>query len=386
MKTEANAGILSGMRKRPGRTALAVLSLAVGASGAAAEDFRLFPSTVPASHFFASPEEPKPRFRLAALLRWLPWSAGEGGEEEQLHIAVELAKAETADTSPLQLLPPRTPAPFLNTPTMLTTSVTLVGAGIYGLTAGWAHGFNSFHVGNEKWFGPNTYAGGVDKVSHFIVCASLGRELAWAYDHEGHGRAESTAMAFGVATLSGLLVEVVDGFTPYGFAWEDFTADALGAATGVLLTRGGLNDLIGLRLGKVPTGFDDSRLEGRATLGTVYVTEIYSADLKIAGLARRMRFDPGPARFLMTSVTYNTKGYGYAPPVPERQRLVGFELGLNVPEILSAVGVPETTWWGTFLYKALNFFRIPFTSFGFRYDLDRGKWHGPDTGDKFYRN
>jgi uncharacterized protein YfiM (DUF2279 family) len=383
MKTAANVGILSGMAQSLRRVALAVLFL-LAASRAAAEGFRLFHSTVPASsYFFPPPEDGAPRFHLAALMRWLPWS---GGEEEHLRIAVEFATEGTPDTYLLPLLPPRKSGPFLNTPTMLTTSVTLVGAGIFGLTAGWAHGFHSFHFGNEQWFGRNTYAGGSDKASHFIVCATLGRELAWAYDHEGHERAESTAMAFGVATLSGLLVEIVDGFTPYGFAWEDFTADALGAATGVILTRAGLNDLLGLRLGKVPTGFDDSGLEGRATLGTVYVTEIYSADLKIAGLARRMRFDPGPARFLMTSVTYNTKGFGYEPPVPERQRLVGFELGLNVPEILSAAGVPETTWWGIFLYKALNFFRIPFTSFGFRYDLDRKTWHGPDTGEKFYPN
>lgn len=97
-----------------------------------------------------------------------------------------------------------------------------------------------------------------------------------------------------------------------------------------------------------------------------------------------MQFNPGPARFLMTSVTYSTKGYGYVPPVPNRQRLIGFEIGLNVPEILTAVGVPQTTWWGIFLHKAFNFFRIPFTSFGFRYDLNSKTWHGPDTGNVFY--
>jgi hypothetical protein len=37
------------------------------------------------------------------------------------------------------------------------------------------------------------------------------------------------------------------------------------------------------------------------------------------------------------------------------------------------------------LYKVFNFFRIPFTSFGWRYDLNANKWHGPDTGNKYYR-
>jgi hypothetical protein len=110
---------------------------------------------------------------------------------------------------------------------------------------------------------------------------------------------------------------------------------------------------------------------------------MYSGDLKISGLAKRMNFDPGPARFLLLSATYDTRAYGYTPARPDRQRNVGVELGLNLPEILRAVGVPNTTWWGISLYKALEFFRIPFTSFGFHYDMNSGTWRGPDTGNKF---
>jgi uncharacterized protein YfiM (DUF2279 family) len=384
MNTAAKPGRLSGMGKRLRHASLAVLALAWLAPRANADVFRLFPSTVPASYFFAPPEEAAPGFRLADLLRWRPWS---GADSERFRIRVDLVLVEAAapDLSALPPLPPLTEPPLLNKPTLLTTGVTLVGAGLYGLSAGWAHGFNNYHWGDEGWFGLNSYGGGSDKASHFIVCTALARELAWVYDRQGHTEAESTALAFGITTLSGLIVEVVDGYTPYGFGWQDLTMDVLGAATGLLLTRNGLDDLIGFRLGKVPSGIPDGELDEREPfLGTAYSTEVYSADLKIAGLSRRMRFDPGPARFLMTSVTYSTKGYGYVPPVPERQRLIGFELGLNVPEILLAVGVRETTWWGTFLLKAFNFFRIPFTSFGFRYDLNSHTWHGPDTGNIFY--
>lgn len=383
MNKAANPGILPGMGKWLRRVLLAVLSLASLAPRARAEDFRLFPSTVPASHFFPPPDEAAPRFRLADLLRWRPWS---GGDSERFRIGVDLARGgETPPDVSARPPPPRMAPPLLSTPTILTNGVVFVGASLYGVSAGWAHGFNSFRVGDEGWFGPDTYGGGSDKASHFIVCASIGRELTWVYDRQGHTEAQSTALAFGMSALSGLIVEVADGFTPYGFSWQDLTADFLGAATGIVLTRQGLNDLIGLRIGKVPSGIPDADLdESEPSLGTAYSTEVYSADLKIAGLARRLRFEPGPARFLLTSVTYSTKGYGYVPPIPDRQRLVGFEIGLNVPEILSAAGVPETTWWGGFLYKALNFFRIPFTSFGFRYDLNSKTWHGPDTGNKFY--
>lgn len=371
------------MRTSLRRIPLAALSVALLAPLAGGEELRLFPATVPASGVFAVPEGAAPsRFRLAVRLAWPP--AGTG-DSERFRIGVDHAAPEETPREVLAAPAGASVPSVLARSTALTTGVVLVGASIYGASAGWAHGFNAFRSGDEQWFGRDTYGGGSDKSSHFIVCASLARELAWVYDHQGHTRTESTALALGVTVLSGLIVEVWDGFTPYGFSWQDLTADVLGTATGLILTRGGLNDLIGLRIGKVGTGIPESETdESEPFLGTAYSTEVYSADLKIAGVARRLRFRPGPARFLLTSLTYSTKGYGYVPPIPDRQRLVGFELGLNLPEILSAVGVPETTWWGIFLYKALNFFRIPFTSFGFRYDLNSGTWHGPDTGNKFY--
>ena len=375
---------MSGMGKRLGRVLLAALSLILLAPRAGAQEFRLFPPTVPASQFFPPANEAAPPLLLADSLRWHPRSSADS-ERWGIDVELEMRGPLAPDESVLPAPPPGTEPPLLGKPTLLVTGVTLVGASLYGVSAGWAHGFNDYHWGDEGWFGLNSYGGGSDKASHFIVCSALGRELAWVYDLQGHTRTQSTALAFGVTVLSGLIVEVADGFTPYGFGWQDLTMDVLGAATGLLLTRNGLDDLIGLRLGKVPSGIPEGELDDReAFLGTAYSTEVYSADLKLAGLGRRMRFNPGPARFLMTSVTYNTKGYGYIPPVPDRQRLVGFEIGLNVPEILSAAGVPDTTWWGIFLYKAFNFFRIPFTSFGFRYDLNSKTWHGPDTGNIFY--
>jgi hypothetical protein len=92
-----------------------------------------------------------------------------------------------------------------------------------------------------------------------------------------------------------------------------------------------------------------------------------------------MRRDPGPARFLLLSVTYGTKGYHYVP-VGERERNLGLEFGLNVPEAMRALGVPEDPWWGKVLYTTFRFIRIPYTAWGWRYDLNHHRWHGPDTG------
>jgi uncharacterized protein YfiM (DUF2279 family) len=273
-------------------------------------------------------------------------------------------------------------------PKLFTRSTTLVTTGVLVAMTAWAalgvqkDEFTPFFLEHEKFFGKDTYAGGADKCSHFILSAFLARDLAWVYEKQGHPRDQSLALSLGVTLLAGVIQEVGDGFTPYGYAWEDIVADTLGGVTGAALSYYNLNDLIGLRFGFIANDVppDPCCVE---SLGENYSNEIYSGDLKIAGLAKRMHFNPGPARFLLLSATYSTKAYGFDPARPDRQRNVGVDIGLNLPEIMTAVGVPENTWWGTILYKALNVFRIPFTAFGVRYDLNHKKWHGPDTGQKF---
>ena len=53
------------------------------------------------------------------------------------------------------------------------------------------------------------------------------------------------------------------------------------------------------------------------------------------------------------------------------------------PEVLAAARVPEDRWWGRALYFFFNFFRIPYTQIGVRYDLNHHKWHGPDAGSSY---
>ncbi|MGZ5429521.1 MAG: hypothetical protein ACXWFS_10970 [Thermoanaerobaculia bacterium] len=45
--------------------------------------------------------------------------------------------------------------------------------------------------------------------------------------------------------------------------------------------------------------------------------------------------------------------------------------------------MPEQKWWGKFLLLVGTYFRFPYTSFGWHYDLNHGTWSGPDTGDRF---
>ncbi len=234
-----------------------------------------------------------------------------------------------------------------------------------------------FHVTNEGWFGRDTYAGGADKTSHFVSYYAVTRIMSEFNLAFGASRDQAALLASGVSLLAGVATEIGDGTNRYGFSWEDVGMDALGAAAGLAVLHFRVDDLIGFRYGLVPA--PESDVFG---LGKDYSLEIYTGDLKIAGLSRRAGFNAGPARFLLLSASFGVKGYPYSPP-EIRQRQVGLELGIDFGEVLEAVGVPRNRWWGTILYTLFDILRIPYTAWGFRYDLNGKKWYGPDTGDSF---
>ena len=71
----------------------------------------------------------------------------------------------------------------------------------------------------------------------------------------------------------------------------------------------------------------------------------------------------GPARFLTLSLNYGSKGYRFSP-VDLRERNAGVDLGLNMAEILTAIGVREDTWWGLPLLKFFTYYRLEYTAAG----------------------
>jgi Predicted periplasmic lipoprotein (DUF2279) len=240
----------------------------------------------------------------------------------------------------------------------------------------------SFHVTHEGFFGRDTYVGGADKVSHFVEFAIVTKEVANLYGTIGFSRRDSILLASGVTALAGLMNEIGDGTNQYGFSWEDLTMDLLGIGTAAAISWAGLDDLVGFRGGILlpPAGSKTCcQVQGR---GRDYSNEIYTADLQIEGLARRLDLTVGPLRYLLFSATYGTKGYPTGLP-ESRERQIGFEIGLNFKVILDDLGARRGTWWGYSLHVVFDNFRIPFTSVGYRYDLNHGRWTGPDNGNGF---
>ena len=286
------------------------------------------------------------------------------------------AAGDQATAAPLP--PPR----LFDTKTKIVTASVVLGAPVVGYFAWWRTSSHSnFEFANERWFQRDTYAGGADKASHIFVGYATTLALQGAYRALGKTPAEARGLALGVMALTGALIEIGDGYSQYGFSWEDITANAVGSLLATGLDAWGLKDTVGLRFGYVKALIPDAccRYGG---YGDDYSKEIYSADLKLAGLLPRLGVKSGPARFLLLSMTYGSKGYRYSAE-PVRERNVGVEIGLNLREVLLAAGVPEKKWWGKAMLALGTYFRFPYTSFGWHYDLNHGTWRGPDTGDRF---
>ncbi|HTR03120.1 MAG TPA: DUF2279 domain-containing protein [Thermoanaerobaculia bacterium] len=271
--------------------------------------------------------------------------------------------------------PPPAPAKLFTQPVAIWTGAALFIAVVNAAQAPINYGTQSFHTTDESFFQSWTYSGGADKASHFTVSANTAGLLYDAYRLNGLSPDQSFGLSLVTTFLAGVVVEIGDGISPYGFSAQDLTADAFGTLAGTLVKRFGLDDLIWFSLGKIPTTVPVA--DDTASLGSDYSNEMYTLNFKFAGLAPRVHAQPGFERFFESSFAFFTKGYGYAPPIPTRYQEVGFEVGLNFHEILEAFGVSESTWWGDTLLRAANFVRVPFTQIGAYYNLTNHRWYGP---------
>jgi hypothetical protein len=251
--------------------------------------------------------------------------------------------------------------------TLFSTLIPIVSIGAVTANSLVAYDTNHpFRIHEEGWFGEKTVNGGADKASHltdYYVIASLFEDT---YKMLGYSKNEAIMWGVGVAIATGLANEVSDGFTRHGFSFEDLAMDSGGAVAAGLVSVTNTRDLLGMRTSHLPS--------------STYTHDVYSADFKFSGLAERLGVNLGPLRWLLFSVTYNAKGYRVQPP-EEHQRQLGFEIGLNLQQILFDLKVSRGTWWGYPLHLVADNIRFPFTAVGMRVDLNRGKWLGPNSGN-----
>jgi hypothetical protein len=132
--------------------------------------------------------------------------------------------------------------PEQHTPSSIrrVASIGLVGgslalSGIWAFDEWWKGNASRFHFLHEGWF--NDYSLGIDKVGHFYTSYFYFRMfnniLLWG-EHD-----EDVAFwwAAGATALFAVGVEAGDGFSPYGFSYEDLTANFLGLGYAMLQAR-----------------------------------------------------------------------------------------------------------------------------------------------------
>ncbi len=299
------------------------------------------------------------------------------------HLAAGVEADDPPAPSPVQAeAPPPAPQKVFDSKTTLFSAGVLVATPVLGYFSWWRNDWDGhFKVTNEGWFGEESYAGGADKASHIFFSYAMTLAFQSAYRSFGKTPAEARGLALGLTVLSGFLIEMGDGMSRYGFSWEDATANTIGAGIATLVDAYGLKDTFGLRAGWVPNSIPPGCCR-YAGFGSDYSGEIYTADLKLAGFLPRVGVSPGLFRFLLVGITYSSKGYRHSPPW-YRQRQLGVEVGLALPVVLRVLGVRDTTWWGKTLLVFFEYFRVPYTAFGWQYDLNQGHWYGPNTGGTY---
>jgi hypothetical protein len=376
---------------------------------ASAQDLRLFRADAEFRPVPFTDAEESTSLRLADLEQSPPWGHGGGGFSLRLEGAAVAApeagsqeRATAAETSvgddgppPQRLcvlfqcetLPIQPAKKLFNTGVTLWTIAGVLGGAIDGALGPINYGLHPFQFDSDVYFPHWQYSGGANMVSHFICSTGPTDMLYDALRLNGLTEDQSFALAFGTISVAGALVEVGDGLTPqngegkgetFGFSPQDWVSGNLGALSEAIIKRTHADDLLSFQLG-LWLGSDPPAeiIGGRPQFGIDYTQEMYGLSMHFAGLFRRLHTDPGVARFLQFSFVYMTKGYGYYPQLESRYQQVGWEIGPDFAEILRAVGVSRSTWWGDLLLRVFTFIRFPYTQVGVYYNLTTGKWYGP---------
>jgi hypothetical protein len=341
----------------PGPVAAAEPTPSLPLNGATAR-FRLLPSVEPLALWRCDDGAPD----RGVALDCARVASREPGGDYRIAAAIQDVAAEADERRPNLLL------------TSLLSAGVVLGSALNSFLDG-SH--QSYHFTDEGWFGESTRNGGADKAAHFVDYYIVSKELANLYVVFGHKPEHARWLGFGVSALAGLVTEIGDGTTRHGFSYQDLVMDVGGAAAAALVSALRAEDLVGFRHGFVKTCCAFSSFSSN------YDNEIFTADLALVGVARRLGVNIGPLRYLLLSVTYASRGY---PDQPEsiKQRQVGIEIGLHFKQILDDLRIGRNKWWGYALHAVFDNVRFPYTAVGFQYDLNHGRWHGPGAGNGGY--
>jgi hypothetical protein len=238
----------------------------------------------------------------------------------------------------------------------LALDLTVVAvAMVYIGTDQWGWGDTGFHVHREGWFGRGTAYGGIDKLGHAWSAQVMADYFTWRLRGLGYSRFESAATAALVTGAAFLAIEVGDGFSSFGFSYEDFLASSVGIGISFLRnTIPGLSEKVDFRMQYIPTGHGD-----RLGLGD-YSGKKFLLAWKLSGFDT---FRDGPLHYLEVHTGYYTRGYTEweeAAGLPKtRTPYIG--VGLNLAELLFSDPQVRDSFPGQLGRTLLGRYQVPYT-------------------------
>lgn len=237
---------------------------------------------------------------------------------------------------------------------LVYSDVAIAGAVAAWGFANWDYGDYPLHGHPEHWFGRETKEGGADKLGHAYSSYVLTHGFNWVYQGWGFGHNESAA--YGALSSLGVqtFMELGDGFSRYGLAYEDLVMNAVGTAFGYLSLRyPELSRKLDFRIEYAPR-FDTS------DVFTDYEHQKYLLALKLDGFDALTH---SPLRFAELQLGYYTRGYSNSDSaLTERNVYVG--IGINLSHIFREQGFTKTA-------TALHYYQPPYASLQVSRNLDR---------------
>lgn len=213
-------------------------------------------------------------------------------------------------------------------------AITNIGIATGVLTWGftqWGYGEEKYHWDDEGWFERTTSNGGSDKLGHVYTNYLMARVMSPIYEGWGYSKKESAL--YGSLTsimLSGILIEIGDGYSEHGFSKQDFIADAIGAASGyILYSYPSLAKKIDFRFEYNP--FRDTGSENQTDFTTDYERMKHLMAIKGEGFEL---FEDTPMEYLELHIGYYSRNFNHdSLPVEGRDRNIYIGMGVNLSKL-----------------------------------------------------
>jgi hypothetical protein len=203
---------------------------------------------------------------------------------------------------------------------------------------GWGKNSKKFGIQSEGWFKMDTYAGGADKTGHLLSHYVQKRFYSWLSSKIGYD--ESTSNLHGVlaASLTGLMIEVGDGFSRYRFCPQDIVSDALGIALAYFVDKHPkLDDLIGLRWEYWPSqDWMDKRTKSKLDFPSDHSGQKFFLSLKAKGIPPLA--ENWYTKYLTLDLGYYVRGYSPNYSTNTKVQYFTYGAGINLGELAKDFG------------------------------------------------